>query len=108
MTGLKTAGYYCMNGGSFLTASSDDVALGAFRWYVQMESKGSALIAPNAKIKIRMIGEDDEEDATGILAPATNSPTRIFTLDGRQINATTTEALKPGIYIINGKKQSIK
>lgn len=102
MAGLMSNGYYFMSGGSLKTAPSDATTLGAFRWYMKPESKGSMLISPSAEVKIRVVGE--EEDATDIIMPMTNAPSSIFTIDGRQINSHTLDGLKPGIYIVNGKK----
>lgn len=108
MKGLESSGYYFMSLGSLKTAPNDDIYLGAFRWYMTVENKEGMLIIPSANIKIRIVGKEDEEEATDIISPTKNGLNHIFTLDGIRINATSVENLKPGLYIINGKKQYVK
>lgn len=104
MTGLASAGYYFMSGGGLKTTSSDATALGAFRWYLKAESKGSSLMQRPAEIKIRVVGEEGEE--TGITdVNADEEKSAVFTLDGRKVNSNR---LTPGIYIKNGKKVYVR
>ncbi|MBQ9665754.1 MAG: leucine-rich repeat domain-containing protein [Bacteroidaceae bacterium] len=109
MNGLKSAGYYFMSGGGLKTAASDATNLGAFRWYLKTESKGSALLPKAEEIKIRVAGEEEEEDATGIANVETGiAAGKVYSLDGRMVSTGGTDGLKAGLYIVNGKKVFVK
>ena len=104
LSGLKSAGYYFMSGGGLKTASSDATNLGAFRWYLKAESKGGSLLPASSDIKIRVVGEDDEEEATDIVGIGTEKNVgKVYSLDGRLVSTNGTEGLKSGLYIVNGK-----
>ncbi len=101
MNGLKSAGCYFMSGGGLKTAASDDVNLGAFRWYMKIEDRGSSLIHPS-EIKLRMVDEEDDlteiEELEDVLS---GSDEGWCTLDGVQLMSQPTVK---GLYLHKGKK----
>ena len=107
VNGMKTAGYYFMSGGNLMTAANDEVTLGAFRWYMKAESRGSAFLERPANINIRVVGEVEADEATGIATledrPATSGNDVIYNMAGQRVSA----AYK-GIVIKNGKKVWMK
>jgi hypothetical protein len=57
--------------------------------------------------RLSYYGKLSEEQILGIDRPQTDTtPLRIFTLDGRQLSPDT--QLRPGLYIINGRKVAVK
>ena len=108
VNGMKTAGYYFMSGGSLKTASNDEVALGAFRWYMKAESRGSAFLERPANINIRVVGEVDTNEATSIEGLESEGDKtgskRVYGMDGRLVSINGLQGLKAGIYLMNGKK----
>ncbi len=111
VTGMKTAGYKFLSGGALCNASSDATALSPFRWYLMTESRGGQLKdSGSAAIKIRVVGEEDEEEADAIeVVKADSASGKIYGVDGRMVSSDgSTEGLKPGIYIKNGHKYIIK
>lgn len=105
MNGLKSAGCYFMSGGGLKTAASDDVNLGAFRWYMKIENRGSSLIHP-AEIKLRMVDEEDDLTEIEELEDAPSSSDEgWYTLDGVQLMSQPTVK---GLYLHKGKKVFIQ
>ena len=108
VNGMKTAGYYFMSGGSLKTASNDEVALGAFRWYMKAESRGSAFLERPVNINIRVVGEVDANEATSIEGLESEGDKadskRVYGMDGRLVSTNGLQGLKAGIYLMNGKK----
>lgn len=97
--------YYAMGGGSLvITDGTSDLM--PYRWYMKIEARNPMYNRSlDAKtITINVLGEDDV--TTGIKElQITNDKSPIYDLDGRKVNES---ALKPGIYIKNGKKVVIK
>ena len=101
--------YYAMGGGSVVMTDGES-DLKPFRWYLKIEARSPIYNVANTSnaaktITINVLGEEGE--ATGITQESQNDKTisRIYDLNGRAVNEN---ALKPGMYIKNGKKFVIK
>ena len=98
-------GRYALSSGVWQPIA-DDASLGAFRFYLSIESRdGNMQAAQN--IRMLVIGKDTGDDTTtgiGSISDTENEdPEMIYDMQGRRVT-------KPnkGIYIVNGKKVFIK
>ena len=99
----QDGGYYALSGGLWAPVKTG-TSLGAFRFYMKIDSRENVEKPQALSIRMRLVGEDENEDeTTGIEETTDNSQqtTVIFDLQGRRV--TNTSNLK-GIYIVNGKK----
>lgn len=95
-------GYYALSGGVWQPVA-EGASLGAFRFYLKVDSRNSLNAAQGNAIRMRIIGEDGEEDdATRIDTPEFKDQKSelIFDLQGRRVENPT-----KGVYIINGVKR---
>ena len=95
-------GYYALSGGVWQPVA-EGASLGAFRFYLKVDSRNSLNAAQGNAIRMRIIGEDGEEDdATGIDTPEFKNQKSelIFDLQGRRVENPT-----KGVYIVNGVKR---
>ncbi|MBR5846853.1 MAG: leucine-rich repeat protein [Bacteroidaceae bacterium] len=95
-------GYYALSGGVWQPVA-EGASLGAFRFYLKVDSRNNLNAAQGNAIRMRIIGEDGEEDdATGIDTPEFKDQNSelIFDLLGRRVDNPT-----KGVYIINGVKR---
>ena len=95
-------GYYALSGGVWQPVA-EGASLGAFRFYLKVDSRNSLNAAQGNAIRMRIIGEDGEEDdTTGIDTPEFNDQKSelIFDLQGRRVENPT-----KGVYIVNGVKR---
>lgn len=98
MSSTELAGCYALSGGVWQPIA-EGATLGAFRFYLQVESRsGSAQAAQS--IKMRVIGEETDDEATSIddVEIVGNEPI-VYDLAGRRVANPT-----KGVYIVNGKK----
>ncbi|MBO7581968.1 MAG: endonuclease [Bacteroidaceae bacterium] len=81
--------------------------VGAYRWYMERESRNTVYGIINNSANVREISIDviDEETTgiTDIQHPSPDTPT--FDLNGRRVDENN---LQPGIYVKNGKKFVVK
>ena len=97
--------YYGMGGGKLIKSDGSN-GLKPFRWYMKVESRDYSKYDVNNAAKAISIKVLDEEETTGIANIHHLSPnTQIFDINGRKVNE---KALKPGIYIKNGRKFVVK
>ena len=101
--------YYAMGGGSVIMTDGES-DLKPYRWYMKIEARNpiyNVANTPNAAKAITINVIDEESEATGISQVSQNDKltSQIYDLNGRVVNEN---ALKPGIYIKNGKKFVIK
>lgn len=96
-------GYYAVSNGALVQATSANAALGAFRWYLNIESRADDTSLP-AQIRLRVIGENND-GTTAIEEVTTESHDEqiIYDLSGRRVQNPTKE-----VYIVNGKKVLLK
>ena len=95
-------GYYALSGGVWQPVAAD-ASLGAFRFYLKVDSRSGVNAMQGNAIRMRVIGEDGEEDdATGIDTSEFNDQKSelIFDLQGRRVENPT-----KGVYIVNGVKR---
>ncbi len=95
-------GYYALSGGVWQPVA-EGASLGAFRFYLKVDSRNSLNAAQGNAIRMRIIGEDGEEDdATRIDTPEFKDQKSelIFDLQGRRVKNPT-----KGVYIVNGVKR---
>lgn len=101
--------YYTLIEGEWQPVT-EAVSLGAFRFYLKVDSRSGAPAAEARSIRMRIIGENGEDDTTGIdnLESTDNDgkTTVIYDLQGRKV--LNAETIQEGVYIINGKKVVIK
>lgn len=77
--------------------------LGPFRCYLELAGVSEAKAAP--RITIKADGGDItaiEDIRGGVSGPA--APMKIYTVDGRRVNAATVDELPAGVYVVNGRK----
>jgi hypothetical protein len=97
--------YYGMGGGKLIKSDGSN-GLKPFRWYMKVESRDYSKYDVKNAAKAISIKVLDEEETTGIANIHHLSPnTQIFDINGRKVNE---KALKPGIYIKNGRKFVVK
>ena len=95
-------GYYALSGGVWQPVA-EGASLGAFRFYLKVDSRSGVNAMQGNAIRMRIIGEDGEEDdATGIDTPEFKDQKSelIFDLQGRRVENPT-----KGVYIVNGVKR---
>lgn len=96
----QSLGYYALSGGVWKPVA-EGASLGAFRFYLKTDNRNN-LTSSNA-IRMRIIGEDGEDDATSIDSPMQqandDAEMVIYDLQGRRVTNPT-----KGVYIVNGKK----
>ena len=94
-------GYYTLIEGEWKPVT-EAVALGAFRFYLKVDSRSGAPAAEARSIRMRVIGENGDDNTTGIdnLGIRNHQSEIIYDLQGRRV----LEPQKGEIYIINGKK----
>lgn len=97
-------GYYTLIEGEWKPVT-EAVALGAFRFFLKVDSRSGAPAAEARSIRMRVIGENGEDDTTEIdnLGIRNHQSEIIYDLQGRRVENPT-----KGIYIVNGKRVVIK
>ncbi len=97
-------GYYTLIDGEWQPVT-EAVALGAFRFFLKVDSRSGAAAAEARSIRMRIIGENGEDDTTEIdnLGIRNHQSEIIYDLQGRRVENPT-----KGIYIVNGKRVVIK
>lgn len=103
---MATNGYYAMSGGSLKLASSDDVELKPFRWYLSVTDRDGNPVTLETKFMSIVL---DDDEATGIetICNEVKGSSSIHTLTGIS-KGNDVKSLTPGIYIKNGKKFIVK
>lgn len=98
MSSTELTGCYALSGGVWQPIA-EGATLGAFRFYLQVESRsGSAQAAQS--IKMRVIGEETDDEATSIdEVESADNEQIVYDLAGRRVANPT-----KGVYIVNGKK----
>lgn len=98
MSSTELTGCYALSGGVWQPIA-EGATLGAFRFYLQVESRsGSAQAAQS--IKMRVIGEETDDEATSINdVEIVGNEQIVYDLAGRRVANPT-----KGVYIVNGKK----
>lgn len=98
MSSTELTGCYALSGGVWQPIA-EGATLGAFRFYLQVESRsGSAQAAQS--IKMRVIGEETDDEATSIdEVESAGNEQIVYDLAGRRVANPT-----KGVYIVNGKK----
>ena len=79
--------------------------LGAFRFFLKVDSRSGVAAAEARSIRMRIIGENGEDDTTEIEHSEFNTQNSaiIYDLQGRRVENPT-----KGIYIVNGKRVVIR
>jgi hypothetical protein len=99
-------GYYALSGGEWRPVA-DGTSLGAFRFYMKIDSRngGGNNVANARSIRMRFVGDDEDDETTGVESSTLNSQpsTLIYDLQGRRVDNPT-----KGVYIVNGKKVLVR
>ena len=97
-------GYYTLIDGEW-NPVTEAVTLGAFRFFLKVDSRSGGAAAEARSIRLRIIGENGEDDTTRIdnLGIRNHQSEIIYDLQGRRVENPT-----KGIYIVNGKRVVIK
>ena len=98
-------GYYTLVSGEWQLVN-ENTALGAFRFYLKVDSRKGGNNATFARsIRLRIVGENGEDDDATDVTPSTLNAqcSAIYDLMGRRV-----EKAEKGVYIVNGKKMVIK
>ncbi len=102
----QDGGYYALSGGSW-SPVKEGTSLGAFRFYLKIDSRnGNSNNVANARsIRMRFVGDDEDEETTGIddSQITIDNSQAIYDLQGRRVDNPTM-----GVYIVNGKKVILK
>ena len=97
--------YYAMGGGSLILTDGES-DLKPYRWYLNVEARSPMYNLSNSAktIMVKVLGEENETTGVHELQ-TTNEELPVYDINGRKVNGN---ALKPGMYINNGKKVIIK
>ena len=107
LSGLHSAQRYRLRGNTLSIPDSDDEVLPPYRWYLTVNNLGNQLEPSAANVRLRIV--DDE--TTGLDMPTSDrqdgTACQVYDLQGRKVTADSSR-LRPGIYVVNGKKQVVK
>ena len=95
-------GYYALSGGVWQPVA-EGTSLGAFRFYLKVDSRGGVSATQGNAIRMRVIGGSGEEDGTTGIDHAefkNQNSELIYDLQGRRVENPT-----KGVYIVNGVKR---
>lgn len=99
-------GYYALSGGVWRPVAEGS-SLGAFRFYLKVDSRSGSNVANARSIRMQVMDEDGNVEETADMDNAQFSmdetPAAIYDLQGRRVENPTR-----GIYVVNGKKMMIK
>ena len=98
-------GYYTLVGGAWQPVS-EGTELGAFRFYLKVDSRHGNSATFARSIRLRIVGKDSNDDElTGIEMTTDNGQqtTVIYDLSGRRVEKVT-----KGVYMVDGKKVIVK
>lgn len=93
----ELAGCYALSGGVWQPVA-EDASLGAFRFYLQIESRDDNAQATQS-IKMRVTGDDTTEIENSELKIEKSTFSAVYDLQGRRVENPT-----KGVYVVNGKK----
>ena len=98
-------GYYTLIDGEWQPVT-EDVSLGAFRFYLKVDSRSGAQATQARNIRMRIVDKNGGDDVTGLDKSEFNihNSEIIYDLQGRCVESPT----KTGIYIVNGRKVVIE
>ena len=96
-------GYYTLINGEWQSVT-EETTLGAFRFYLKVDSRNSNAMMART-IRMRIVGENGEDDTTGISNSqfTIDNSQFVYDLQGRRVENPT-----KGIYIVGGKRVVIK
>lgn len=97
--------YYAMADGALCQVNTSEAGLGAFRWYMSMESRNGGSPAP-MPARIQIV-EKEDNITTDIYETEMESPVKasVYNLGGLCVGRSDQfNSLPKGVYIINGKK----
>ena len=93
-------GYYALSGGVWQPVA-EGASLGAFRFFLKVDSRDGSNAGQSNAIRMRIIGENGEEDCTTGIEEIINQKSEIiYDLQGRRVENPT-----KGVYIVNGVKR---
>jgi hypothetical protein len=97
-------GYYALSGGEWRPVA-DGTSLGAFRFYLKIDSRngGGNTVANARSIRMRFVGDDEETTGIDNSQSIIDNSQLIFDLQGRRVDNPT-----KGVYIVNGKKVLVR
>lgn len=98
-------GYYALSGGVWQPVA-EGASLGAFRFYLKVDSRNSLNASLSNAIRMRVIDENGNEDGTTGIENSEfkiQNSEIIYDLQGRRVENPT-----KGVYIVNGKKMILK
>jgi precorrin-6B methylase 2 len=104
-TGLKSSGFRCMIGGSLCYPSTDDYVLPPFRWYAYSDGPRMVINSP-----VLVVIHDGTTTGITAKSDAGDKDDRhaIYDLSGHRLTARHPSELPKGIYIIDGKKNTVR
>ncbi len=92
-------GYYALSGGVWQPVAEDS-SLGAFRFYLKVDSRNGVNVGQSNAIRMRIIGEEGTTEIGNIeSADNTQQTTIIYDLQGRRVDNPS-----KGVYIVDGQK----
>lgn len=96
----QSEGYYALSGGKWKPIAAGS-SLGAFRFYLQVKSRGGDAATKALSIRMRIFDEYGNEEITEVEEVEANLPAEdvVYDLQGRRV-----EVPGKGVYIVNGKK----
>ena len=96
----QSEGYYALSGGKWKPIATGS-SLGAFRFYLQVKSRGGDAATKALSIRMRIFDEYGNEEITEVEDIEANLPAEdvVYDLHGRRV-----EVPGKGVYIVNGKK----
>lgn len=96
----QSEGYYALSGGKWKPIATGS-SLGAFRFYLQVKSRGGDAATKALSIRMRIFDEYGNEEITEVEEVEANLPAEdvVYDLQGRRV-----EVPGKGVYIVNGKK----
>lgn len=111
LTGLRSAGFYRLRGGTLSLPDNDEEELPPFRWYLTIDDLGNQLDQSASRIDLRVVGEETGIENLNSLTPDPSPKgewSRYYDLQGRRVATMPHSSLKKGVYIVNGKKKVVK